>query len=100
MEDAFDATIAVVAADEPGASARGARGTAELEGSASRQLSQDEKAARATYVVSNDGRLEELEAALGAAAGADRGGRADEPGAADRRRRARDGAPVALIVGA
>jgi dephospho-CoA kinase len=43
----------------------GERGTDALEGRAARQLSQAEKAARATYVVRNDGTVEELEAALG-----------------------------------
>jgi dephospho-CoA kinase len=64
MEGAFDATIAVVASDEVRAERAGARGTAELEGREARQLPQDEKARRATYVVANDGGLEELEREL------------------------------------
>ena len=55
MEAAFDATIAIVAADELRAERAGARGTAELEGREGRQLPQEEKARRATYVISNDG---------------------------------------------
>jgi len=35
-----------------------------LEGRAARQLSQAEKAARATYVIRNDGTVDELEGAL------------------------------------
>jgi dephospho-CoA kinase len=64
LEGAFDATIAVIADDELRAARAGARGTSELEGRSRRQLSQEEKASRATHVVGNDGTLEELEAAL------------------------------------
>jgi dephospho-CoA kinase len=64
MDGAFDATIAVVAPDELRAERAGARGTLDLESRSQRQLSQQEKAARATYVVANDGTLEDLEAAL------------------------------------
>lgn len=64
LDPAFDATICVVAADDARVERAGARGTLELEARAGRQLSQDEKAARATYVVRNDGSIEELEAAL------------------------------------
>jgi dephospho-CoA kinase len=65
LDDLFDATIAIVAEDETRARRAGARGTSELEARESRQLSQEEKAARATYVVANDGTLAELESALG-----------------------------------
>ena len=65
METLFDATIAIVAPDEVRAERAGARGTSELEARSARQLSQDEKAARATYVIPNSGSLEDLEAALG-----------------------------------
>ncbi len=65
LEPLFDATIAVVAGDELRAERAGARGISELEGRSVRQLSQDEKAARATHVVRNDGGVEDLEAALG-----------------------------------
>jgi dephospho-CoA kinase len=64
MEDVFDATICVVASDTHRRERAGARGTLGLDGRANRQLSQDEKAARATHVVPNDGRLDELEARL------------------------------------
>jgi dephospho-CoA kinase len=64
MERAFDATIAIVADDEARVERAGARGTLDLSGRAGRQLSQEEKAARATHVVANDGSVAELEAAL------------------------------------
>jgi dephospho-CoA kinase len=64
MEDVFDATICVVASDAHRRERAEARGKLGLDGRAGRQLSQDEKAARATHVVPNDGRLEELEARL------------------------------------
>ena len=60
----FDATIAIVADDATRAERAGERGTDALEGRAARQLSQAEKAARATYVVRNDGTVDELEGAL------------------------------------
>jgi dephospho-CoA kinase len=64
MEGVFDHTIAVVA-DEQVRSARAAeRGHAGLESRANRQLSQQEKAERAGYVVQNDGSLDELEETL------------------------------------
>jgi dephospho-CoA kinase len=61
MEGAFDATVCVVADDSTRAARAGNRGTELLEGRSRRQLSQDEKAARATHVISNDGSLAELE---------------------------------------
>jgi dephospho-CoA kinase len=61
MEDAFDATVAVVAADETRAHRAGLRGTELLESRSDRQLRQEEKAARATYVLVNDGSLAALE---------------------------------------
>jgi dephospho-CoA kinase len=64
MEGAFDATISVVAPDEARVERAGARGTPDLESRSRRQLPQEEKAARATYVVTNDGSVEDLEAAL------------------------------------
>lgn len=76
MEERFDATISVVAADETRAARAGVRGTSELERRERRQLAQTEKAARATYVVANDGAPGELEAALSrvvSAVRADRG---------------------------
>lgn len=64
MAAAFDATVAVVADDAVRTERAAARGTGELEGRSTRQLTQDEKAARATFVVHNDGGLGELEAKL------------------------------------
>jgi dephospho-CoA kinase len=66
MDSAFDATIAVVADEVVRADRAGARGHAALDERAARQLSQDEKAGRATYTVVNDGSLEELEGKLSA----------------------------------
>ena len=62
MDAAFDATVAVVAEDGKRADRAGARGTELLDGRSNRQLSQEEKAARATHVIRNDGSMEELEA--------------------------------------
>jgi dephospho-CoA kinase len=62
MEGAFDATVAVVADDEARANRAGLRGTDQLEARSERQLAQAEKAARADYVIANDGSLEDLEA--------------------------------------
>jgi dephospho-CoA kinase len=64
MEGQFDATIAVVAAEDLRASRAGARGHEALEARSARQLSQQEKAHRATYVVVNDGTVEELDSKL------------------------------------
>jgi dephospho-CoA kinase len=64
MENQFDATIAVVAAEDVRAARAGARGHEALEERSARQLSQQEKAHRATYVVVNDGTVEELESKL------------------------------------
>lgn len=66
MEDAFDATIVVVASEGVRASRAGARGHEALAERSSRQLTQQEKAQRATYVVVNDGTVEELESKLSA----------------------------------
>jgi len=64
MDGVFDHTIAVVA-DEQVRSARAAeRGHAGVESRDTRQLSQQEKAERAEYVVQNDGDLKELEDTL------------------------------------
>ncbi len=61
IESAFDATICVVAPERLRIERAGARGTLELEGRSGRQLSQEEKAKRATYVVRNDGGLDQLD---------------------------------------
>ena len=66
MGGVFDATVAVVA-DEPVRARRaGERGHAALEERGARQLSQEEKAVRATYVVENNGGVDELQDRLSA----------------------------------
>jgi dephospho-CoA kinase len=62
MEQMFDATIAVIADDELRHEREEGRDLAALEGRGGRQLTQAEKAQRATYVIVNDGSIEELEA--------------------------------------
>jgi dephospho-CoA kinase len=66
MEGLYDATIAVVADEELRAERAGARGHHAVDERAARQLSQEEKAARATYVVVNSATVEDLEVALAA----------------------------------
>ena len=66
MEAAFDATIAIVADEAVRSDRAGGRGHAAVAERTARQLSQEEKAARAQYVVVNDGTPAELEAALSA----------------------------------
>ena len=61
LDAAFDATVCLVAEDGIRARRAGHRGTALLEGRSGRQLSQEEKAARATHVIRNDGSLAELQ---------------------------------------
>jgi dephospho-CoA kinase len=64
LQEMYDATIAVVS-DEGVRQGRAAvRGHVLVDERAARQLSQDEKAQRATYVVHNDGSEQELERAL------------------------------------
>lgn len=64
MEGAFDATIAVVAGEDLRAERAGARGHEALAERSARQLSQEEKAHRATYTVVNEGTVEDLESKL------------------------------------
>jgi dephospho-CoA kinase len=64
LDAIFDATVAVVASEESRTERAGAHGTASLGERVSRQLPQEEKAARATYVVRNDGSLAELQEEL------------------------------------
>jgi dephospho-CoA kinase len=64
MESIYDATIAVIASEELRAERARARGHAALDERNARQLSQDEKAERATYTVVNDGSPDDLERAL------------------------------------
>jgi dephospho-CoA kinase len=55
MEGGFDATIAVIAEEETRRERAAGRGHALVDERAARQLSQEEKAGRATFVVYNDG---------------------------------------------
>jgi len=66
LEGGYDATIAVIADEEVRAARAAARGHHAVDERSARQLSQEDKAARATYVVSNSGTLDELELALAA----------------------------------
>ncbi len=61
LETAFDATVCVIADDRTRAERASRRGTELFEDRAERQLSQEEKAARATHVIRNDGSLADLE---------------------------------------
>ena len=61
MEDAFDATVAIVAADELRDARLRERGQGGLAGREARQLDQAEKERRADHVIRNDATLEELE---------------------------------------
>jgi dephospho-CoA kinase len=60
MERGFDATIAVVAQEKTRAERAAGRGHALAEERVARQLSQEEKARRATFVVHNDSSEEDL----------------------------------------
>lgn len=64
MDPAFDATIAVVADERLRAERAGARGHEALTERGARQLTQQEKAQRATYIVVNNGSIEDLEQKL------------------------------------
>jgi len=64
LEGGYDATIAIVADETVRAERARARGHASLDERTARQLSQDEKARRATYAVENSGTLEALEEEL------------------------------------
>ncbi len=66
MESAFDATIAVIADEQLRAERASTRGHEALDERLARQLTQQEKAQRATYVVVNDGGFHELEVKLSA----------------------------------
>jgi dephospho-CoA kinase len=61
MQTVFDDVVAVIAPDEIRARRAGLRGTDLLESRGERQLSQEEKAARANHVIVNDGTVEQLE---------------------------------------
>jgi dephospho-CoA kinase len=64
LQDAYDATIAVLASEELRAERAAARGHEHVGERDARQLSQEEKGAKATYVVRNDGTIDELRAQL------------------------------------
>ena len=64
MDGAFDATIAVISDEEIRHQRASARGHQALDERAARQLSQEEKAQRATYVVVNDASMRDLQEKL------------------------------------
>jgi dephospho-CoA kinase len=64
LEGNYDATIAIVADEAVRAARAGARGHEALDERTARQLTQAEKAQRATYAVENSGSLRELEQEL------------------------------------
>jgi dephospho-CoA kinase len=64
MGGLFDAVVAIVAPDAERERRIGARGVGALAARSGRQLSQAEKAARATHVVENDGTIADLEERL------------------------------------
>lgn len=66
LEGGYDATIAVVAREDLRAARAAARGHEAVDERTARQLTQDEKAQRATFEVRNDGSHDDLEAALSA----------------------------------
>jgi dephospho-CoA kinase len=66
MEAVFDKTIAVVADEGVRAERAAARGHELVEARAARQLTQDEKAQKADFVVRNDGTVDDLEGKLSA----------------------------------
>ena len=66
MEQIFDATVAVTADEQVRERRAARRGHASLDERLARQLSQTQKAQRATFVVVNDGTVDELEAELSA----------------------------------
>jgi dephospho-CoA kinase len=64
MDGVFDTTIAVVTSDEVRRARAEARGHALVGEREARQLTQEEKAARAEHVIENEGSIEDLERAL------------------------------------
>lgn len=66
MEGFYDATVAVIADEQVRCERAASRGHALEDARAARQLSQEEKARRATFAVRNDGSEEELTAQLSA----------------------------------
>ncbi len=66
MAPVFDTTVAVVTSDEVRRARAEVRGHALVGEREARQLSQEEKAARAEHVIENDGSIEDLEQRLSA----------------------------------
>jgi len=66
LEGLYDATIAVVCDERLRAERASARGHVLADERSARQLSQEDKAARATFVVRNDGSTDDLQRALSA----------------------------------
>jgi len=64
LDQLYDATIAVVSEETVRQQRAATRGHAAVDERAARQLPQEEKARRATFVVRNDGSVEELERQL------------------------------------
>jgi dephospho-CoA kinase len=64
MEGIYDATVAIVADEAVRAERAAARGHEAVDERHARQLSQSEKAGRATYAVSNSGSIQDLEGKL------------------------------------
>jgi dephospho-CoA kinase len=64
MDAGFDATIAVVADEATRRERAAARGHEYIDERSARQLTQEEKAERATFAVANSGTIEELESRL------------------------------------
>jgi dephospho-CoA kinase len=69
LDQLYDATIAVVSDESVRQQRAAARGHASVDERAARQLSQQEKARRAAFVVRNDGSVEDLERELSAVLG-------------------------------
>ena len=69
LEQMYDATIAVIADESLRSQRASERGHALVDERAARQLSQEEKAQRATFVIVNDGSVEDLERKLSAVLG-------------------------------
>jgi len=66
MDGVYSSTIAIVAPEEVRAERAAARGHEAVDERTARQLTQDEKADRADFVVVNDGSIEDLEVKLSA----------------------------------
>jgi dephospho-CoA kinase len=66
LDHGFDATIAIVADEEVRRERAAARGHESVDERTARQLTQEEKAARATFAVANSGTIADLESRLSA----------------------------------